>query len=119
MRHLRLKYDKLKSCNYAELRAELPISCIGMILASYVRGRVVSNGKDNLKLNMKEDKLMPKCSKCGFEGPRECFQFHEGKFICIMCDFEEFLGDDANSPKSDRVVEAMLQDIANFNTERN
>ncbi len=40
MGHLRLKYDRLKPCNYGKLRAELRISCVGMTLASYARGRV-------------------------------------------------------------------------------
>jgi hypothetical protein len=62
---------------------------------------------------------MPKCDKCGFEGPRECFKFHEGKFVCIMCDFEDFLGEESNCPKSDEIVSAMLEDIANFGTELN
>ena len=102
----------LKRSNIGKLRAELHISCIGMILASYARGRVISNGKHNLKLNLKEDKLMPKCVICSFEGPRECFYFTEGKFVCICCDFEEFLGEESNCPKSDEIVAAMLDDMA-------
>lgn len=62
---------------------------------------------------------MPKCVECGFEGPRECFYFIEGKFVCVCCDFEEFLGDDANSPKSDQIIAAMLENMANIGTELN
>lgn len=102
----------LKRSNIGKLRAELRISCIGTVLASYARGRVISNGKHNLKLNQREDKLMPKCTICNFEGPRECFYFIEGKLICVCCDFEDFLGDEANTPKADEIVARMLEDIA-------
>ena len=54
---------------------------------------------------------MPKCVECSFEGPKECFYFIEGKFVCICCDFEAFLGEYKHSDRADQIIGVMLEDM--------